>query len=124
MDGIKIVDSRERSTPASSWTEYLCVRPLEHSLYELSIRMFEYLGEYSDYADEDGNIPDFIDGKAVVSVEDGCICGGNLVCISEDDADVVRFRDANAPTIVAWLRSKLWSLDATIPQLKTIISET
>lgn len=123
MQDIQIVDSREGSTPASSWTEYLCVRPLEHGLYELSIRMFEYLGEYSEYADEEGNIPESIDGKTVVSVEDGCICGGNLVFMNEDSVDVVRFRLPSSPAVVAWLQSKRWPLDGTIQQIKTLIGE-
>jgi hypothetical protein len=117
VDDVKIVDAREDSTPASSWREYLCVRRLPGGLYELSIRGFEYLGEYNDYADDEGNIPEAIDGKTVVSVEDGCICGGDLVFINEDYADVVRFRDPGAPTVVAWLKSKRWSVETALQLL-------
>lgn len=94
---------------ASSWKEYLCVRPLEHGLYELSVRMYECLGEYNDYADEDGNIPDEIDGKPVMSVDDGYICGGSLLYMNEDSNDVVDFRDASAPEVDEWLQSQRWS---------------
>ena len=123
MDGIRIVDSRMGSTPASSWTEYLCVRLLQHSLYELSIRSFEYLGEHSDYADEEGNIPDTVEGKTVMSVEDGRICGGDLVFMDGDSSDVVRFRDVNSPTIAVWLKSKRWLHDGVNELIEKAIAQ-
>jgi hypothetical protein len=119
---LTIIHSREQSTLASSWEEHLCLRRLKHGLYELSLRRWEFLGEYGDYADEDGELPETIDGKAVASVEDGYICGGDLVFASEDDEDVVRFRDANSPFVAAWLQSKHWRSSEVLTLLLSAVA--
>jgi hypothetical protein len=114
---LPFIPSREQSTLASSREEHLCLRHSEHGLYELSLRRGEVLAECSDCADEDGELPGTIDGKAVGSVKDGYICGGDLGFAGEDDEDVVRFRDANSPFVAAWLQSKHWRRRKVLPRL-------
>ena len=75
---LKTIDSREESTMASTWSEYLCLERKTWSTFELSIRGYELLAERSEYEDEDGeiNLPEKIDGNVVIGTEDEYIIGG------------------------------------------------
>lgn len=116
---IAIVHARQQSTPGSHWTEHLCLRHLEHGLYELSLRTFEVLGEHGDYTNDDGELPETINGKTVVAVEDGYICGGELIFVNDDEEDVARFRDESSPAVTEWLESNGWLADQVLPLLRS-----
>ena len=109
-----ILSSRVSSSHASSWSEYLCLSPFADGLFELSVRVYEVLGEVSDYEqfDDDGNeikpqLPTFIGGKQIAAIEDGFIVGGELIYLNEDLSDVVVFRRMS-DKISTWLISKDW----------------
>lgn len=83
MSGIKVVDSIEQSTMVSNWTEYLCLHRSPGLRWRLDIRGFEVVGESHEYEDEDGELPDTIDGWDVVGTEDGFVIINNLVLHSD-----------------------------------------
>lgn len=121
---LTIIHSREKATLASSWTEHICLRQLEHGLYELSERKWDVLGEANQYCNEDGELelPETIDGKVVVSVEDGYICGGELLYANDDVMDDrVLFRDLNSPSVTDWLKSKGLPSSQVLPLVRTAI---
>ena len=98
MSGIKVVDSIEQSTMVSNWTEYLCLHRSPGLRWRLDIRGFEVVGESHEYEDEDGELPDTIDGWDVVGTEDGFVIINNLVLYSDgypiyefDKFDVEKF---------------------------------
>lgn len=81
-----IVEMRELSTMASSWTEYLCLERIDEENYTLSVRGYEVLGELIDFYDEDigdYKVPSEIDGSEVVRCEEGYIVGGELSIVNE-----------------------------------------
>lgn len=83
MGDIKIVDSIEQSTMASTWTEYLCLHRSSEGKWCIDIRGFEVVGEANEFEDEDGELPDKIDGWEVVGTEDGYVVVNNLVLHSD-----------------------------------------
>ena len=77
---LKIIAERERSGMASVWDEYLCLRKVSETEYELSVRAYEVLAEGWDYYDEETegyDLPDEINGKGVVGFVDEWIVGGS-----------------------------------------------
>ena len=91
-DGFRVIMKGEFATLVSSWTEYLCLAKRGDG-YVLMRCGYEILAPVSDYAvvDESGDVLDYelpeeIDGQAVVGVEDGeFVIGGELVP-QDDDA--------------------------------------
>lgn len=116
MSDLQIIAMRENASLASSWHEYLCVRKLEHGLFELSLRRYECLGEFEAFSDEDGNLPVEIDGKNVVSVEDGYVFGGELQ-VWDDLNDAVTFRSSGSKVLKEWLASKRWPITEVVAEL-------
>ena len=109
---LKVINSGEQSTMASTWTEYLCIEKLTKDDFELSIRSYEVLGEAIDYSDEDGewDLPDEIDGMKVMGLEDEYVVGGNLV-LHSDDYGEVKFSDPKHRDVLDWLKSVGWDSD-------------
>jgi hypothetical protein len=76
--------SGEESSMVSTWTVYLCLETLEDGQIELSERQYEGLAMCHDYAvekdqgDVDYVLPDEIDGKRVVGIDDEIVIGGDL----------------------------------------------
>lgn len=95
MGEIKIVDSIEQSTMASTWTEHLCLHRIAARKWCLDIRSFEIVGETHEFEDEDGELPDEIDGQAVVGAEDGYVTVYNLV-LHSDDYPIYEFDEFDA----------------------------
>lgn len=120
-----ILQSREGSSMASTWTEYLCLQRLANQKYELSIRGYEVLGEQSDYYNEekdDYDIPQKINGKEVVGIEDGFIVGGRLVEQS-DDLPSFEFYKTEIESVNEWLKEIQWNEDSTINLIKEKINQ-
>lgn len=81
--GIVIVASVEQSTMVSTWTEHLCLHRTAEGKWCLDIRGYELIGEASEYQNEEGNLPDQIDGQDVIGTEDGFVIVDNLVLHSD-----------------------------------------
>jgi hypothetical protein len=112
-----ILDSRTDSSPASTWTEYLCLKRLENNQYELSVRAYEVLAEEADYYNEDTDtydIPEEINGKKVIGSEDVYIVGGDLL---EHSDEILSLNFTNLTPSEAkkwleeadWLRENIWN---------------
>lgn len=103
---LTIITWREASSMASAWTEYLCVRRLSTGRARLEICQYEALAENS-FFDDDGNelpIPTHIDGKKVVTVEDGYVVGGDLACNDvHDAAQAFEFKTGDKARVNKWL---------------------
>ena len=84
MPEVIIITSKEQSTLASTWTEHLCIHKLADGKWCIDIRGYEVVGEASEFEDDEGNIPDVIEGLAVVGTEDGYVVVDNLVLHSDD----------------------------------------
>ena len=84
MGDIKIVDSIEKSTMASTWIEHLCLHRIPEGKWCLDIRSFEVVGFAIDFEDEEGELPDEINGQAVVGTEDDLVVVNNLILQSDD----------------------------------------
>jgi hypothetical protein len=88
--GIVIVASIEQSTMASTWTEHLCLHRTAGGKWCLDIRGYEVIGEASEYQNEEGDLPDQIDGQDVIGTEDGFVIVDNLV-LHQDDYPIYEF---------------------------------
>ena len=88
---IKILASREGASIASNWSEDLCLKRIDETVFELFVGGYEVVAEVSDFFDEetgDEEIPDEIDGYPVQGVVDGYITGGEIVK-NEGDGEVI-----------------------------------
>ena len=99
---------------ASTWTEYLCLCK-DGDRVVLSSRGYEVLGDIYSYEveDEDGEVqhtlPETIDGKSVVGIEDGeYVVGGELV-LHDDDAEVT-LQLGDIEEARDWLEGREWHL--------------
>jgi hypothetical protein len=107
---IQIAASRERATPGSSWCEYLCVEQAPDLLtFRLWTGQYEPLADRNDFYDpqtDDYCLPDEIDGKEVIGIEDDYVVGGDLAPVGDDVA--LSFTDPAAPEVQEWLNSNGW----------------
>lgn len=120
---IKIIDSREGSSPASTWSEDLCLKRVSQTHFELFVGGYEFVGETSEFFDEETGeveIPDEIGGYPVRGVEDGYLIGGEIVK-NEDDGEV-QFSDLETPEVREWLVSVEWNTDQVFLSIKTAIN--
>ena len=113
-DEFRVLLRAEFATPASSWTEHLCVQRVGDQIV-LSSCGYGILAELSQLAveDADGNVgytvPDFIDGQAVVGIEDGeYVIGGELVP-QDDDAEIM-LGPGDSEEAREWLEGREWHL--------------
>jgi hypothetical protein len=104
----KVLDSRENSSMASTWTEYLRLRVTEPGTALLEVCMYEALAEAPDWSDDDEGrvLPDEIDGKKVIGIDDDWIVGGDLCCI--DDNKQLAFDKNNIEQALQWLTETRW----------------
>jgi hypothetical protein len=108
----KVIDQREQSTMASTWTEYLVLGKISPTEFLLDIRGWGYLGEVGEFdfeEDEYGDIivPEEINGKYIDSVEDGFVYGGELVKREDEQGDV-RFARPDQDEVISWLKGAKW----------------
>ena len=119
---LKIIAERERSGMASVWDEYLCLRKVSETEYELSVRAYEVLAEGWDYYDEeseDYDLPDEINGKAVVGFVDEWIVGGSL--IETEVFKSLLFKDLNHPDVTQWFEEVEWNTSAVMSALQSAV---
>ena len=119
---LKIIAERERSGMASVWDEYLCLRKVSETEYELSVRAYEIPAEgwaYYDEESEDYDLPDEINGKAIVGFVDEWIVGGSL--IETEAFKSLIFSDLNHPKVMQWFEEVKWSTSAVMSELRTAV---
>ena len=119
---LKIIAERERSGMTSLWDEYLCVRKVSETEHELSVRAYEILAEgwaYYDEQSEDYDLPDEINGKAIVGFVDEWIVGGSL--IETEAFKSLIFSDLNHPEVTQWFEEVKWSTSAVMVELRSAI---
>lgn len=106
INEIEIIETIERSTMASTFTESLCLEKINNNQFRLFLGGYEVIGEVSDYFNEEDNeekIPEQIDGQTVQGVEDGYIIGGSILQ-NEDDGEVI-FSSTTDENFRNWLES-------------------
>ena len=117
---LEILMSGEESSMVSTWTVYLCLEKLEGGAVQLSERQYEGLGMADEYAveTEDGDteyeLPDEIDGKTVVGIDDEVVVGGDLTLW--DDSRSVRLGPGQLQEATAWVSEYGWDRRPGFPE--------
>lgn len=112
---MKILMSREESSMVSTWDVHLCLETAGGTL-QLSNRQYEGLASVHDYeveseeGDVEYDLPDEIDGKAVVGISDDMVVGGELVYFDEDDSIELSVGELKAAR--GWLNQHRWDFRA------------
>ena len=104
-EGRKILTSREASSMVSTWTEHLCISVLAEGTAALEICQYEALAE--EQFDEDGElleVPEVINGMAVVGMNYGFIIGGELKAWSDDD--IFPYTLQNVEEALSWAHER------------------
>jgi hypothetical protein len=120
IDEIKIIDSRECSTLASTWSEDLCLMRVSETHFELFVGGYDVVGETSDFFDEETGeeeIPDEIGGYPVRGVEDGYVIGGEIV--KNEEYGEVQFADLEAAEVQEWLTGVEWNTNRVSSLIRT-----
>ena len=110
--GIVIVASIKQSTMASTWTEHLCLHRTAEGKWCLDIRGYEVIGEATEYQNDEGNLPDQIDGQDVIGTENGFVIVDDLVLHSDsypiyefDKFSADEFEETFSPGNAEWCDS-------------------
>ena len=93
----------------SHWKEYLCLTYGDQTNYKIFQGRYEVLAEASEfYSDEEEayDLPESIDGKKVIEIEDGYVVGGELSYLDEEEA--VEFNYLNDSKLIQWLKDFSW----------------
>ena len=115
---IKVIDERfVAPSPAASWDEYLVLERLENG-FKLDIRVHE--------EDEDGEeiFPEEIEGKKVVTVDDGSAYGGDLVQMDPSDTPEIVFKTPDQDILAGWLKKIGWNNDDVLKSLMKEFDDT
>ena len=118
----KILDTRSGSSMSDSYSESLCIERLTIMKYRLFLGGYEFLGEISDFVDEETgeeNIPEMIGREKVQDYDSEYIYGGSIVQ-NEDDGEVV-FRDINEADLINWLKKVEWHNTEILSSIKNVI---
>ena len=102
----QILSTIDQMNMISSWTLFLCRERLNDG-FQLSVRRNEILGEYEEHYDDDKEeytVPDQIDGKNVVGVEDYFVVGGDLL-LEEEYGESQFFRNLTDEEAVDFINS-------------------
>lgn len=121
---IKTIDTREGSSPASTWSEDLCLKRVSQTHFDLFVGGYEVVGETSDFFDEETGeeeIPDEIGGHPVRGVEDGYVIGGEIV--KNEEYGEFQFSDFKAADVRGWLESVNWEHAALLQEIADIVSD-
>lgn len=105
----KILTAHEASSMVSTWNEYLRLDKNDGGTAKLEVCQYEVLAEVE--CDEDGNelpVPEHINGKEVIGVEDGYVVGGTLAC--EDDRSLI-YGPGEIDDAIEWLKSEGFKVD-------------
>lgn len=119
-----VIAQREQSSLASTWNEYLCLSKGETRPYKLFTGQYECLAELNDYYDEeleDYALPDEIDGKAVMGIEDEYFIGGEL--LQQDESVAIEFASVFDAELRAWLDENGWTKLGVLPNIERAIAD-
>jgi hypothetical protein len=86
---VRILETIQQSSMASTWTEHLCIHRTPDGKWCLDIRGYEVVGETNEFEDENGDLPNQIDGKEVVGTEDEYVVVDHLVPHSDSYSEYV-----------------------------------
>lgn len=109
---IKVLAERDGSSMTSHWKEYLCLTYGNQKNYKIFEGRYEVLAEASEFNSddkEDFDLPEFIDDKKVIGIEDGYVVGGELSYFDEEEA--VEFNNLGDPKLIQWLKDFSWNED-------------
>ena len=107
---------------SDSYSESLCIERLTIKKYRLFLGGYEFLGEISDFVDEETgeeNIPKIIGSEKVKDYDGQYIYGGSIVQ-NEDDGEVV-FWDINDENLHNWLKKVEWDNTEILSSIKNVI---
>jgi len=113
-----ILAERESSGMTSTWDEFLCLALCDDQTVLLFTGRREALADASDFYDENEDeydIPDEIDGKAVWGVKDGCVLGEN---IENYDEDALSLKSFDSDAVLGWLEKTDWQEDVSQAEVK------
>lgn len=119
-----ILASREESSIASAWREYLCLERTESGGYKLFTGQYEALEDRNKFFNEESrehHIPDEIDGKVVIGIEDDYVVGGELRYF--DDEQAVIFESPDDQRVATWLHSSGWSDRIEVSAIKAAVQQ-
>ena len=94
---------------SDTYSESLCIERLTIKNYRLFLGGYEFLGEVSDFVDDETgeeNIPEMIGRQKVQDYDGQYIYGGSIVQ-NEDDGEIV-FQDVNDNDLHTWLKDIDW----------------
>lgn len=107
---IEVLAEREESSMASTCTKYLCLQFGDSKAYCLFTGMYEGLEQASEYFNEDTedyDLPEEIDGKKVVGIDDETVIGGDPSWSTSDE--VIEFDTIADLALNKWLKEQGWS---------------
>lgn len=87
----------------SVWNEYLCLTQNGNGNATLEVCRYEALAEIPQDEDWDEVLPEEIEGKKVIGVEDDFIVGGELDCYDER---VLTYSADNFEQAIDWIKSE------------------
>jgi len=107
---------------SDTYSESLCIERLTIKKYRLFLGGYEFLGEISDFVDEETgeeNIPEMIGRQKVQDYDGQYIYGGSIVQ-NEDDGEIV-FRDINDENLHNWLKDIDWHNNETLSLIRNVL---
>ena len=105
-----ILGARKGSSIKGAWTEYLCLEVLPYAEFDLFTGSNEGLDEAENYWNKDTeeyDLPDEINGKKVIFVQDEFVFVGAIKYFYENEC--VKAFSAHDPKVVKWLSDQNWS---------------
>lgn len=119
-----VLDQRDGNELIPCWQDFLCIERLTDIQYELSIRIYEVLGCTESYLDKNGILclPEIINGKTVIGVEDEFIVGGTLIRV-ENEISSFKFTYLNLEGAEQWLKRNKWDKSEIIGSISSIVKK-
>ena len=118
----RIISSRDGSSPASSWSEDLCLKRVSDTEFELFIGGYEFVAEVSDFFNEETEeeeVPEEIGGYPVQGIQEGYVIGGEI--LKNEGNGEVQFSDPEISEVKEWLASVDWNTEQVFSSIKTAI---
>jgi hypothetical protein len=102
----KIIAERVQSPVRGYGHEYLRLTANDDGTASLAVCRYEALASVEEFIDEKGdlNLPDKVAGKAVISVDDEWIVGGELTCCGTG----CTYGQSEISSAIDWVRLKRW----------------
>ena len=118
----RIISSRDGSSPASSWSEDLCLKRVSDTEFELFVGGYEFVAEVSDFFNEETEeeeVPEEIGGYPVQGIQEGYVIGGEI--LKNEGNGEVQFSDPEISEVKEWLASVDWNTEQVFLSIKTVI---